>query len=471
MHNHGFKFKKFDMYGRNINLTHDEEDRFKTEFGAFITSLIIALLVLIVSLSIYSIYTGQEYHINQHKIFSPVQYDQIQHNNETDLLGIGFRYEDQDIINDYDILAGYMVNNQFVQTNTVFECSSYMYEVVERTQFYQGISQFKFFCANFDRFDKIHSSFPLLRISQKLNVTSKRISELRNEVIPYYVAAKFEDINLFEKNEQIRSHINLKLLESNVINGRKINAKMSWANVLINKGLLFSKTNESWHKVFESISTDILYNSRTMLEIAIETNPSVLYKTEKNYISIFAQLAFIGGITKALFLLGFLIVYPFRELWYYRKLINSMFNVCMNEMQVNTAIKAFDKVNKSQGKLSSVILSGSNDNRKEEKDPEHSKKEEKIKEDEENIKNHRNNGVMKLRSIVLCEIPKNNNRSGLLDDLNSFPHSSPFQKVRHPSIKLPSPFMVEFYSNQSNPAVSHSSQSTLSLSLPLLRKG
>jgi hypothetical protein len=52
-------------------------------------------------------------------------------------------------------------------------------------------------------------------------------------------------------------------------------------------------------------------------------------KIKLQYSSLINLVATFGGLAKGLTLMIFFLVYPIREIKYYRQLINSMFSVCL----------------------------------------------------------------------------------------------------------------------------------------------
>jgi hypothetical protein len=66
---------------------------------------------------------------------------------------------------------------------------------------------------------------------------------------------------------------------------------------------------------------------------------------QKKFFSFSHSLSFIGGLSKGLSIVLLAIVFPFREILYTKKFINEMFNVCINEQQMEMAYKCFIKSN------------------------------------------------------------------------------------------------------------------------------
>lgn len=66
-----------------------------------------------------------------------------------------------------------------------------------------------------------------------------------------------------------------------------------------------------------------------LMELNLKTDLSSVVKIKMKYQSISDLIAFLGGFSKGLSLFLFILVFPIREIKYYRKLINSMFSVCM----------------------------------------------------------------------------------------------------------------------------------------------
>lgn len=66
-----------------------------------------------------------------------------------------------------------------------------------------------------------------------------------------------------------------------------------------------------------------------LLDLQLSLDRGNIVRITLQYQSLSDLIAFLGGLSKGLGLLLFVLVFPIREIQYYRKLINSMFSVCM----------------------------------------------------------------------------------------------------------------------------------------------
>ena len=78
-----------------------------------------------------------------------------------------------------------------------------------------------------------------------------------------------------------------------------------------------------------------------MLEISLTKDLVSKIVITKNFQTLTKLVAFIGGFSKGITILLLILVLPVREVLYYRKLINYMFSVCLNESQIQTALTLF----------------------------------------------------------------------------------------------------------------------------------
>jgi hypothetical protein len=69
------------------------------------------------------------------------------------------------------------------------------------------------------------------------------------------------------------------------------------------------------------------------------------------YKNVFTILGKLGGFMNGILLLMFLIVYPIREVLYYRKLINEMFTVCLTpeDFKKTMGVTVGMKIKKKKG--------------------------------------------------------------------------------------------------------------------------
>jgi hypothetical protein len=98
------------------------------------------------------------------------------------------------------------------------------------------------------------------------------------------------------------------------------------------KGFIDMKWYKYYSKIFLREENDFIPSTDddpVLMELNLKTDLSSIVKIRMKYQSISDLVAFLGGFSKGLSLFLFVLVFPFREIKYYRKLINSMFSVCM----------------------------------------------------------------------------------------------------------------------------------------------
>jgi hypothetical protein len=84
---------------------------------------------------------------------------------------------------------------------------------------------------------------------------------------------------------------------------------------------------------------------KTLLELRLEIDKNSEVFITKSFQSLSHLLSFVGGFSQGISLLLLICVFPVREVLYYKKLINEMFNVCVNEEQFDLAIEMISREN------------------------------------------------------------------------------------------------------------------------------
>lgn len=106
-------------------------------------------------------------------------------------------------------------------------------------------------------------------------------------------------------------------------------------------GLPWKKHKYSRGFNLESIESDIIGESENshFLKIRINFNLESMTVVKMRYRSLLSALSFMGGLFKGMSFFFSVLIWPFREILYYKKLINSMFDVCSD---VDDLTNAFD---------------------------------------------------------------------------------------------------------------------------------
>lgn len=110
-------------------------------------------------------------------------------------------------------------------------------------------------------------------------------------------------------------------------------------------GLPWKKGKYSRRFNLENIESDIIgefkINSSpeksNFLKIRINFNLESMTVVKIRYRGLLSALSFMGGLFKGMSFFFFILIWPFREILYYKKLINTMFDVCSDADDLTNA--------------------------------------------------------------------------------------------------------------------------------------
>jgi hypothetical protein len=102
------------------------------------------------------------------------------------------------------------------------------------------------------------------------------------------------------------------------------------------KGVLFSKKKSKFTNFYLRNEEHVVStkDSKKILDLSIKLDLNSEIFITKKYGSVMDLLSFVGGLYNGIRIIFLLMVYPIREILYYKTLINGTFNVCLEEEQI-----------------------------------------------------------------------------------------------------------------------------------------
>ena len=380
-----YDIKKIDMFSKKISLTFEGQERFRTVCGALATILLVLILLVISVYSVLDIYQGK---------LSSLNYIIKSREKQTQPLkkGAGLVFKPEQVtavaLEDYRLYnSSIMEILSFVKKSKteptsigVYECTDYIYNRLSSRVVNQVPRNLTILCSRapmaeinngaVQRFTlsecketpkeaKLRSNgFPKQpksdkKSTKKLKKNSKNFTKKTTKCRPreqlddlleeynVWVFAESDENNFNRHSKGTETKFTAQRTVASNQYKKRYTVVLRDVHVHLKYGLVTSKHWSELTKIYLRDENDIVSNEpeEVMLEVDIKTDMDSIVYIEKIYKSIFDAISFIGGLSKGLGVLFAGMVFPFREILYYSKLINSMFSVCSTPSQVETALE------------------------------------------------------------------------------------------------------------------------------------
>lgn len=369
------QLKIIDLFGKRVNLRFQNNDYFKTYCGAFATITMFLALLVIFGLQTIDIINGKidklSYMIKSYDL------EEMKNSNKEKIIeqqvfafGMKEKYFDKGYLN-YTV-GMQKRGEQFISSNNVYECTEFVYKNLSERFVHEVPDQIKIFCYNITS-EKIDDGFnPMIILTECKNETAGCYNKKRRDLLLSEFSIwtfVLSDETDFTKPITSLSQ-NFRATKISVSNSFKMES-MSYLRELeihVKKGLFLPKmqtintyqyTNTRQH-VLKLINTDVEDN--VLLVHKIRLDRSMIIVITKEFKTLLDLLAYLGGVSKGIGILLLMMVVPVREVLFYRKLINHMFSVCVDEKQIQLALsmkmkgggESHDDEHKGDGKGQSV---------------------------------------------------------------------------------------------------------------------
>lgn len=341
-------FLKFiDLFGRGVNLRFQGEDKFKTACGGVATLVCFLVLFVYFLIGIFEVHKGK---------LDTFTYMVKNSNSEgTDFTQmipkqtLAFAIEDPKINSSHiEIESGFYKGDKKYDSKkngSLYPCKDLIYNRISEKIRRIMPPNLNVFCVDINSEMLKMGIQPRIKFkfceNKKKCETEKNIRKLlKNFGVWGFALADSSDFLSSQKN--FESKFTGKRIQLSSEYNKKGTLVLREVNIIENKGLLgHTKRKISTHMFLTNheqiISTFKDDPDLMILELEIDKNSFV--EVEKKFKSIVNLLAFIGGLSKGIIILMLICVFPVREIIYYKKLINHMFNVCLDEKQADLALK------------------------------------------------------------------------------------------------------------------------------------
>ena len=359
----GGNLLRFDMFGRKVSLRYDNDDLFKTKCGGFASILVILTIVVFTSFELSQILKGKI--INVTTSIRPINYRKIRTSGWEKQVILGYAFKDGVKFEQFFEVVAYL---QGKQNSTVFlkfeDCSglvdSHLSDKVPHgmkarclkvssdllLKQYTPILMFKK-CTKEPRSKQLLdqtgqenstcSPYPTVgsgEIFQRIKQLTEKMdfyffSTLSSEV---YTENDFKLVDIM-KSKRVSVSVNFQKEYKMILGLKEVTRNMPLSmQPHVKRGFLFLRDHSD---VTSLQTTDYFLKAKVVFDF------SSMFETKKNYQSVINLLSFLGGLFKGLSALFLVIIFPVREILFYKKLINDMFNVCED---LNDLEKAFSEL-------------------------------------------------------------------------------------------------------------------------------
>ena len=342
-------FKMLDIFGKKINFRFQGNDRFQTNCGACATLAMILILVGFLMMEAFSIYRGEVESLNylnkdidaKDSFFKKKKFLL-----KEETIGIGLK--NLDLYNGFIKLRfslyNYETDSTIQMINQVYRCENKVLgNLSGRVQIKNLNNSIKIYCFNtpLSRFKEGY--VPMIEILEcdTIDCKPKKLREkmLRNFRAYGFVLADETKFNM-QKTKWEKKFIATEISASNQF-VKEVKFWLKEAEFHEKKGLIIPKTKINYTKFFDKVEEKVLAvsSNRSFLRLKQDFDKYSKVVITKKYKSLLALLAFLGGFSKGLSLILFFLVFPVREILFMKKLINHMFNICLDPDQIDAAVE------------------------------------------------------------------------------------------------------------------------------------
>lgn len=345
------QLKRIDLFGKRVNLRFQNNDFFKTYCGAFATIAMFFTLIVIFGLKTIDIMNGKidklSYMIKNYDL-NAIKNSNTKKAIEEIVFAIGLeeKYLDETYLK-FDI-GIQKTGEQFIPSNSSYECTDYVLQGLSSRFINEIPKQMKIFCFNISSLKFEEGFNPIFTLRECRNETKGcRGKNVRDKLLSEFSVWSFLLTDETDFTNPITSlKHNFRAAEVSVSNSYKTNSVSSLREleIAIKKGLFLSKWQKfNTYQYLRSTQHILKLHSHdsddnVLLHKKVRLDRSTIVVINKEFKTILDLLAYIGGISKGIGILLLMLVLPVREVLFYRKLINHMFSVCVDEKQIQIAL-------------------------------------------------------------------------------------------------------------------------------------
>jgi len=325
-----------DFFARSLTLRFEDGDKFKTKVGRFLTLFLILLGVGSLGVQALSIYNGQVVD----SVYS-VRYGRGDSVNKrlldkVEKITIGFAFNGQDHSQAGLNLAtqfGLRLGTKTIQINSseLKDCSNEVYSNLSGDTEFIAPEGLSIHC-----FDA--SIEDLLKDWRAYVSISSNCKDCKG-MIEYYIFLSGDERDYTESDGSPELKFSFKKIKSSFGIQKEVSLSLSEMILVRSMGFFYARDHTERTYQFTGEQENISFQTDSLLinaEIGFQLRKGIVIR--KHYLTFFTALSYLGGLFNAATLIALVIALPIREIKFYVKMINTMFNVCLDANHVRMAM-------------------------------------------------------------------------------------------------------------------------------------
>ncbi|KAL4427197.1 hypothetical protein ABPG74_013401 [Tetrahymena malaccensis] len=347
-------FSKLDIYGVGLSLRYNQDQYFQTKFGGVITMLVVLLISVQVIFSLKEMIDKKNPEVIQSEQYNPnperfdMKYDTFNFCVGVQYSGNFSHYIDESV---YEVVAKQQIMQRIFNDNSqLYEqkytqidipmkpCTHSSFSIQETQDYFQklpgvnrmycldNIQQELFIQGNYDQNE---SGIVTITFKKCSNKPYCRQEEEIDKILTHaYVAFYSTDIIIDSKKYQPFQTIGRDLFW-NISPTVAKDAYMFYRNVYVenSEGFYFSEVNQRRATTFSYQQEQIIFDENSyFFSIQLRNEKQKQTLIQRNYKKFGNFLAEVGGIAKALVMVGWIVCIPLNKLMLNEKLMNDLFH-------------------------------------------------------------------------------------------------------------------------------------------------
>lgn len=227
------------------------------------------------------------------------------------------------------------MGNGTIKNESSFRCSNQVYSNLIQHDYRSIPKGLDIRCIKVTPNDFMEGKFPSIIVSKILS--SKLIQNFR---VWSFISTNIENL---ENNEQsVESFVALPVLGSTQIQS-KIEFYLRQSETLSYDGVIMpkKKIQQSFKYEYKDKTVTSINPKRELLRMRVVFDNYSQIFIEKKSQSLSSTIAYLGGLFRGISIIFMIIVWPFREILFYRKIINALFHVCLNFTELNSMMENY----------------------------------------------------------------------------------------------------------------------------------